>query len=278
MNPRGWRCGWKRGLVLAWLAAGACQAQPAEAAAPLRLCLDERSVSVYRFRDAQGRWRGAAIELVELAAQRAGLQLEWRPLPWSRCLLEVAEYAQRRQAEGLVYASAAPERERSMLRSLPLHANLPGVWYSRQEHPQPPLQQRSDLARYRLCGLRSGNFGWLAELGLDGVHSRAPSLKAALEMLQRRHCDLFLLAREPVLGAARLQQLALPEELGFQALPGAAPVTQHLMLSRAAPQARARMERLNQALEALQRSGAAERLYRQHLPEGSGLAAPFSPG
>lgn len=242
----------------------------------LQVCFDADVKSVHRFQDPQGRWRGAAMDLTKLALHRAGIQADWHPLPWARCLRAVGQSGPATDRAGgmdlLMFASRNPERDQSMWVSSPLHADAGGVWYSRRQHPEgPPLASRADLKRFKLCGLNGGNFQWLSSWDVAGVDFKPFSPQSALLMVERGHCDLFLFAQEPVLGAARLGLLQLPPSLAFQPYPDAVQVTQHLMLSRRSPQAQAWMQRIDAALAALQRSGEADRLYRSYGLPGTGL-------
>lgn len=265
-----------RALVL-WFSLSAlgvpAQAAPTPAEdAPVRICFDEADHTPYLYRDAQGRWQGATLALTRAAAERAGLSLLWRPMPWPRCLREVQEVAERGEIELLIYGSRNQERERLFLFSLPLHRITAGVWYSRRVYPHgPPLQRLEDLAQYRLCGIHGHNYGWLAERGINGVDSGALTLKAVLEKLVRGRCELVLSSREPVRGAAQLGFVQLPNELDFLPFPGREPVSQHLLVGRGSARAAELLRRLDQALAELHASGAAQRLYRGFLPDGTGL-------
>ncbi len=261
---------WRGALALA-LGMG-LGASAAAAADRVRICFDVDRQSVHRYQDAAGQWHGAAFDLTRLALQRAGLQAEWLPLPWARCLREVTEYASRQQVEMLMFASPSPEREQALWPSAPLHADEGGVWYAKAHLPEGPAwRSRADLKRFTLCGMNGGNFQWLADWGVTGPDFKPLSLQSALLMVQRGHCELFLFARQPVEGAVRLGHLQLPDGLAFEPYPDHASVTQHLMLARGNPAAPALLARLNAALTALHRSGESERIYRRYLPGGTGL-------
>ncbi len=260
-----------------WVLAGCLgSVAPAVRAEPpaLQACFDADVKSVHRFQDAQGRWRGAAMDLTQLALQRAGLQVQWHALPWARCLRAVSD-AHAPGKEGmdlLMFASRNPGRDQAMWVSRALHADEGGVWYSRTHFPQGlPLGSRADLKRFKLCGLNGGNFQWLAEWDVAGVDFKPFSPQSALWMVERGHCDLFLFAQQPVQGAARQGLLQLPSTLAFQPYPDALMVTQHLMLSRRHPQSKAWLRRLDAALAELERSGEADRLYRRYGLTGTGL-------
>ncbi|MBB5205139.1 polar amino acid transport system substrate-binding protein [Inhella inkyongensis] len=55
----------------------------------------------------EGREAGLHIELVEAAAARAGLKVQWQRLPWKRALREL----ELGQADAATYVSRTPERE-----------------------------------------------------------------------------------------------------------------------------------------------------------------------
>ncbi|MBH9579297.1 substrate-binding periplasmic protein [Inhella proteolytica] len=260
---------WRAALALCFaLAAGCARA----ADPPVQVCFDEADHTPYLYRDAQGRWQGATLALTRAVLDRAGLAVQWRPMPWPRCLREVQEVAQRGEIELLIYGSRNQERERQFLFTQPLHRVTGGVWYSRRSYPQGPrLERLEDLGQYRLCGIHGYNYGWLSERGVSGVDSGALSLKAVLDKLARGRCELVLSSREPVRGAAQLGFVSLPEDFEFLPYPGREPVSQHLLVGRGSPRAEELLRRLDQALSELHASGAAHKLYKPFLPDGTGL-------
>lgn len=243
----------------------------AQAAEPVvNVCFDETDHTPYAWRDAQHKWRGAALALTRAVLERADLIVEWHPLPWLRCLREVEEFVGQGGAEMVIYASRSPERERHFLFSAPLHRVRGGVWYLRQAGA-PRLQQLSDLGNYRLCGQRGFNYSWLTELGVRTIDTGALGLEASFEKLLRGRCQLVLGALEPVRGAAQQKFITLPADAAFMAYPGNRTVTQHALVSRGSARAEALLERFNRALAELEASGEAERIYRGFLPDGRGL-------
>ncbi|MBB5206356.1 polar amino acid transport system substrate-binding protein [Inhella inkyongensis] len=252
----------------AGLAAAAAVAQ----ADTVGVCFDEADHTPYLFRDATGQWRGATLDLARAALARAGYTLKALPMPWSRCVREVEEFGSRRSAEMLLYASLNPERERKFLASVPVHQIQGGFWYSSRHRPQADLPRSwVELARYRLCGMFGHNYAWLAGYGISQIDSGALNLRAVLEKLERGRCDFVLSALEPVRGAAQLGFVQLPAELAFLPYPDRGPISQHLLLTRQSPRVADLHSRLNQALQALQANGEADRIYQGYLPDGDGL-------
>lgn len=265
-------------LLLAWLAAGATAA-PRPAERPVVVCFDADSHSVHRYRDAKGRWQGAAMELTRAAFERSGYRVEWQALPWARCQrdsrasLDAQGEPVAPVVEVVMFASRSAARDRDWWATLPLHRDLGGVWYSRRHLPDGPrLASRADLRRFTLCGRLGGNFEWLKAHGVPDVAHRPLSVQAGLRMVEKGHCALFLFTREAVQGAARQRLLVLPASLAFEPYPDEALVSQHLMVARASPRAAQLVQDLNAALQQLHAEGVAERIYRHHQGSGTGFA------
>lgn len=255
-------------LVLLLLALFAPLAQAAEP--PVIVCFDEKDRTPYVYRNARDEWRGAVLALTRAAIERAGLNVQWRPLPWLRCLHEVEDFEGSGSAEMAVYASSSPERERVYLFSPPLHRIHGGVWYMRGA-VSPEVRTLADLGRYRLCGQHGLNYGWLLEQGVRTIDTGALSLGAALEKMQRGRCAMVLSALESVRGAAQLGFINLPPEAEFLPFPGPRVVHQHALVSRRSPRAQELLSRFSRALLELQASGESSRIYREFLPDGTGL-------
>jgi polar amino acid transport system substrate-binding protein len=259
--------------LLTWV--GALTALPAWATdeALVRVCYDADSSSAHRFRDERGELRGAAFELVQRAFERARLRANWLPMPWVRCQREAADASLSDRPEVLFFGSRSAERERDLVFTRALHVDVGGVWYSRRALPKGPLLHRNaDLARYRLCGKHGGNFGWLAALGVPPPEARPLTMQAALSMVMKGHCELFLFAEGPVRSAERLGQLQLPVDLAFEPYPEESRTHQHLMVARSSERADSLRERLDAALASLQQSGEADRIYQRYTGKGTGLA------
>lgn len=128
-------------LSLGLLAGPAAAQEPVRV---LRLCVDETPQFPWRLppKDRQTAPQGLDYLLLELAAQRIGLKVEFTPLPWRRCLSELP----RGLHDGLLAASFRPER-------LEL-----GVYPMRQDQPDESLRMRRES--YSLYKLASQPLGW----------------------------------------------------------------------------------------------------------------------
>ena len=261
-------------ILSAGLSAGVAAAEPEQGRPAVNVCFSDGEANAYAYKDERGQWRGAALDLTRAALARAGYEARLTPLPWARCLREVAEFKGRDGVEIASYASYSAERAQRYLISLPLHRITSGVWYSKRQAPAaPPIQSLAELAEHRLCGLHGSNFGWLKALGVTQIDTGALNQGSLLRKLDRGHCEWVLWAKEPVQGAAQLGLISLPPHLDFLPLPGPRVIGQRLLISRASPRAQQLHQGIDQALTEMHRSGASHRLYKRYLPNGTGIGA-----
>jgi len=261
-------------LLCVALSASGSWAEPETQRRPVTVCFAEGEANAYAYKDARGQWRGAALDLTRAALARAGFDVTLKPLPWARCLREVAEYKDRRGFEIASYASYSDERAQQYLITLPLHRITSGVWISRRQTPAAaPIQTLEELARHRLCGLHGSNFSWLRALGVTQIDTGALNQGSLLRKLERGHCEWVVWAKEPVLGAAQLGLLNLPPHLDFLPLPGPRMIGQRLLVARTSPRATQLQQGIDRALTEMHRSGASQRLYKRYLPTGTSLGA-----
>jgi len=250
-------------LLLSWASSAS--------ASEIAVCFDDADHTPYLFKDSQGTWRGAALDLAHAAIERAGLRVVWLPMPWIRCLREAANPGTASKVEIALYGSLSAEREELFLATVPLHQTQGGVWYSKSRHATLQLKAMDELAAFRLCGMHGHNYTWLKHLGIAQIDTGALTLRAAIRKLQLDRCDLVLSSREQVEGADLLGQLELPADLWFMPFPQRKPVAHHILLSKLSSRGLALKTRLDKSLSELHGSGAANEVYQRYVPSGTGV-------
>ena len=88
--------------VCLWTATVAAQPAGGGVPSPLRLCYERMDIPPWRTLDG----KGLNIELIRMAAARAGVSIEFVTLPWKRCLSEMQDGS----LQGVFAASFSPDR------------------------------------------------------------------------------------------------------------------------------------------------------------------------
>lgn len=88
--------------VCLWTATAMAQPAGGNAPSPLRLCYERMDIPPWRTLDG----KGLNIELIRMAAARAGVGIEFVTLPWKRCLSEMQDGT----LQGVFAASFSPDR------------------------------------------------------------------------------------------------------------------------------------------------------------------------
>jgi polar amino acid transport system substrate-binding protein len=202
----------------------------------------------YTYTDAEGRPRGATLELMQRLLDKAGYRGEFRGLPGARL------YAGLRDGSVHLWPGATGKEELRayVLESRNLLGELDLALYRRPGTPAPKLPE--DLAGRGVIVISGYTYwkrysDWLQDPTLNVHIHRTSSHGAALEMLQRHRGDFLLDYHTPVEQARR--------QLGMPAMPHQVlqRLTAKLIISNKAPNAAALRDALDRAYEQLQADG-----------------------
>ncbi|QLG89463.1 transporter substrate-binding domain-containing protein [Chitinibacter bivalviorum] len=185
-------------------------------------------------------------------------QVELRP--WLRCLFEVQEAHQ----DIVMSAFKTPERETQFLFSRAYHSLTPSYIYARSRFSKPPIHSLADLSRYKVCALH-GSATFYTKLPKEAVESSANNYTALMKKLAAGYCDVVVDMREVFLGFAKLDLLPVNiKEFPIAALPETEKYPIHFAVSRRHPEGAALIDRIDQALNNMQRSGQLAALIAQY--------------
>jgi polar amino acid transport system substrate-binding protein len=248
-----------------------CLARPAAAEVPgrLRACGDANEWPPFTFfKRVDGRKTeiptGFSVEFLAALLKAAGRTVAIDMLPWNRCVLLGA----RGDYDVLFDGFDSAERRRDFAFTQPLYAVRAIGFYRRQE-PPPALHGPADFSRISVCGVLGYNY---EPAGIPGasITTRARSLEGAARMLQAGHCDLLptFLEVARAVGQVGGHDLFADPSLASIALPGAAPIEYHLIVSRAVPYRDELVALLDRGIAAMTRSGEAGRLRGEFLGDG----------
>jgi polar amino acid transport system substrate-binding protein len=202
----------------------------------------------YTYTDAEGRPRGATLELIRRLLDKAGYRGEFRGLPGARL------YAGLRDGSVHLWPGATGKEELRdhVLESRSVLGQFDLALYHRQDTPPPKLPD--DLAGRGVIVIGGYTYwkpysDWLHDPALNVQIHHTSSHSAALEMLQRHRGDFLLDYSYPVEQARRQLGMQLVPHLMLQRL------TSRMIISKNAPDAEALRDALDQAYERLQAAG-----------------------
>lgn len=244
-----------------------CLVVVARAAPPVRLCVDD-NFAPFEYSDlrlavaGQHRVRGATINLVERILKRNGIayQIEW--FPWTRCLAYV------RQGDIQIGMDAYydPQRNRQIVYSEPYFTLTPQYFYLRSLHPGGlSIRQRSDLKRYRGCGILGFSY---THYGLDNhdIDTGSADHDGLLRKLKAGRCDYFVEELEVMRGYALTGHPYLADpDLGHGPVPGAVPPRLHFILTRGTEATRRLLPVLNREIVRLRAQDGVRQLVETDL-------------
>ncbi len=212
---------------------------------------------------------GAVKELFDVIFEQAGLDYSIRLIPWKRCLLEVENFDTSGKYEIFGNGSYGPHRTEKFWPSLPLYITHRGVFYSEKKYPQgPSIRKKSDVARYRLCGVDGYDykevFTWGDNIRID---QGAKSNGAALKKIALDRCDLMITSMEPIYGAVAAGILKMPEGIKSFPMPGLSPSIFHFWISKKSSRALDLLASLNTAMMNAIYSRQYKKIFTKYLPE-----------
>jgi polar amino acid transport system substrate-binding protein len=235
-------------LLCSALACGASLAEDAPATLAPLVNVGYYEFPPYSYTDAEGRPRGANLDLIRRLLHEAGYRGEFRGLPGARL------YAGLRDGSVHLWPGATGKEE---LRDYVLESrNVLGEFdlalYHRRDTPPPKVPD--DLTGRGVIVISGYTYwkpysDWLHDPALNVRIHRTSSHSAALEMLQRQRGDFLLDYRIPVEQARRQLGMAPLPHLTLQRLTG------KLIISKNAPDAEALRDALDRAYERLQAAG-----------------------
>ena len=142
------------------------------------------------------------------------------------------------------------------------------MFYSTKQFPsEPQINRLSDLRKFTSCGVLGFNYD---KFQLGEEVRRISTIQQVLNMLSEQRCDLFPSEIETLYGGVLIGAFQMPEDVRSFRLPDLRK-TFYVILAKTSPRAEQLLAQLNQAIVILQKSGQAEKFFKEYLPEGSGL-------
>lgn len=216
---------------------------------------------------------GATIDLVAEIFREIDLEYSITLLPWKRCMQEVEYFGTSGKYEVFINGSFNQERHDKFLMSAPLYKTHNGVFYSKKRFPgELPFKSAADLNKFNLCGVHGYNFEPFISAGVTAsIATNAKSNADNLTKVIAQRCDFFLSAIEPVYGGHAIGQHVIPEEIMSARIPDTKKFTFYLFVSKSSPRAHELYTNINQAIVKLYENGTTEKIYKNYLPQGTGL-------
>lgn len=177
--------------------------------------------------------------------------------PWARCLAEVESV---QGSDILMSAFKTPEREQKFLFSRPYFSLTPAYFYAKQRFSSPPIIQKSDLARYKICSLHGAATSY-SGLPNERIESGATNYVSLFKKIERGHCDIVVDMEEVFLGFDHLGTVNFAaKEFEIRPLPDTERFPLHFAVSLTHPQARSIIEQINKGIASIQKNGRLKQL------------------
>jgi len=209
---------------------------------------------------------GLHIENLALLENSTGLKLEFRLLPWKRCLYSVENYAEPGDYEIALNAAYNEERAEKFHLVGPLYTFNTAVFYSRDKHPDGPIvnesgeivSRLSDLKDFSVCAL----LGWNLEIFYTKhgfprsvkFEQTAGGFQSAFDMISNDRCDMIQAPPTIVFGEIGMERLNMPKDLACITL-DEPPENFYLLVSKNSPRAEELVTKLGAAIIRLQNLG-----------------------
>lgn len=208
--------------------------------------------------------KGLSVVLLHRLLDKRKISIQISLLPGARCLREVKDGV---HFDMVMNASRNAERERDFWISDSYAAVHFHAFYSKTHFPSgPPVTQRSDLQKFRLCGIYGHNFSAFG-VPAEKFDMGATSYAAVLKKLQRGRCDIFPYNIE-VIDNYRLigADLLSDPDLAHASINDMEPWPLYWLISRHYSGAEELLSWLNADLAEIRSSGELQAIYDRTLP------------
>lgn len=198
--------------------------------------------------------QGFSVEVLKAALQTQP-QIHLRP--WARCLAEVENV---QGSDILMSAFRTPERESKFLFSRSYFALTPAYFYAKQRFATPPISQKTDLTRYKVCSLHGAAISYTG-LAASHIESGATNYLSLFRKIERGHCDIVVDMEEVFLGFDHLGTVNFAASaFEIRALPDSERFPLHFAVSRSHPEAKQIIDEIDRGLQQIQKSGKLKQL------------------
>ncbi|OZG74216.1 hypothetical protein BTA51_04140 [Hahella sp. CCB-MM4] len=235
---------------------------------PVRICDDvsEWPPFIYYVREKgkkSAELQGVAYEVVERAFSQYHLPFDIQLMPWKRCLQAV----KKADIHMLLVATLNEEREKSYWLSEVYGQTTPYYFYMENHLPQPVINRRSDLARYRVGGILGYNYSYY---GLDDKKVENQGIynyRHLLARLKSGQIDLFVENYEILAGFRAIGESYLQTpNLSYRPIPGM-PATDIYMMFTKSEQGWLLRELIDSVILEMKQSGELERTFRAYFSD-----------
>ena len=172
--------------------------------------------------------------------------------PWARCLYQ----AQSQLGVDIVMSVfRTPERETIFLFSKPYMNLTPSYLYSGKRFSSAPIKTLDDLNNFKVCALHGASTIY-THLPAQKIENGATNYTSLLKKIDRNYCQIVVDMREVFTGFFALELLPIDEH-AYQILPlpGTNKYALQFAVSKTHPQAREIIDRLDQGVDHLMKSG-----------------------
>lgn len=261
--------------AVGWLIAVLGYAGTAWAEPPLvRACDNDQDYPPFRWQQqgADGRTeiKGLGLTLVRQILATNNWRMELDLLPLRRCLQEVAT-GERYQL--IISSSPNAERLKTYRATDPFDYVHFHAFYLRSRFPEaPPVQQKSDLLKHKVCGLAGHNFAMFG-IPAERIDTGAESFAAVFQMLRSGRCEVLPYNLEAIEGLRLIGQDVLASgEFAHTPISDVPAAPLVMLVTRSHRRSLSLLKLINRELAAMTASGELQQLQQAFRANGNAAA------
>lgn len=206
---------------------------------------------------------GYNVDVLEKIFEPYEITIEYRFLPWKRCLLELTTGD---KIQMIFPTSLNDERRTKFLYTEPAYAISPAYFYLKEEFPDGlPITTPDELYdKGVICGKIGYNY---TNFGLNnGLIERGAKETAALfEKLREQRCKTVVARYEIVAGAKLINKDYLKDDIGYNLIPGVSSELFHYLISRNHPLSGPIQDVINEGLLKRKENGELEKILQSYI-------------
>jgi polar amino acid transport system substrate-binding protein len=216
--------------------------------------------------------RGVSYDLLEAITQKMGIELDFKVMPWKRCLARVYAFKST-GIEMFINGSSNQERLDKFLPTVPVyHTHLGYAFHRSKQRELETIVNVKALNPYHVCGVLGYNYDNEVRAGLTTeINTRSMTVQDAMNRVMEQKCDVFLTTYEVIQGGIQLKDLTANDNLLYRKTPGVSSTPVYYWISRSSPRAAWLLKTMNNVILELQQSGESDRIFRKYLADGDGI-------
>ncbi len=249
----------------------------------VKICNDsgEWAPYFYHQRDSNGEKKekivGATVDVLDAIFKKIKLEHKFELLPWKRCLAYVKRFDKAQKYEMFSEAGINTQRLKDFIPTKePIYKRTNVFYYNKDKFPNGiKIKTVKDMENYKICVGSGLSFERYIKAGLKPSFidtSHKTDYFDVIRKISLGYCDIMPANLAIVEGGKKVKQFNIPKNITYiDDITINDPFYYHFWISKKSERANELINKIDNVIVELKKSGEWEKIFKKHLPNGSGL-------